>query len=208
LNKVITAQKTPINLPLKDVNKAYGSSAGTIIHPPKNFNIPEMVIHVFHFEKQSSLGEEDAMIVYLWLETPQGHAYVPVALIGDNPSAHDFWKAQLAGSPAENNVIVVKNDEFQIRIHGNTLFAGWTVPIKLLPNCSLPPSCLLIEGYGEPKPITYTRCSISGYKTIWELNVLGAFATFFHPSSKYSGPGTEGFFARDLASTSHPPTSK
>jgi hypothetical protein len=60
-----------------------------------------MLFHIFHFHKNSSFGAEDSMIIMLWLETPKGYAYVPVAFIEDNPIAVDFWKTQVfPGSPA------------------------------------------------------------------------------------------------------------
>ena len=209
LNKILTAQKSPV-IPSKDISRAYGSIAGAVIHPPKDFNLPDnLVIHVYHMEKQSALGEEDAIVIYLLRKTPIGHVYMPVAIVGNNPNAHRFWKLQMAGSPAEHNVQLVEKDELQIRIHGKTLFAGWTVNIPLLPpQHSLPPACLLIEGYGDIKTVTYTTPVPSGYNTFWEINVFRAFVTFFHPSSKYSGPGTEGFFARDFISTSYPPSAQ
>jgi sugar-specific transcriptional regulator TrmB len=209
VNKILTARKAPV-VPSKDVSKAYGSIAGAVIHPPDDFNLPDnIVIHIYHMEKQSGLGEEDAIVIYLLRETPIGQAYVPVAMVGNNPNAHIFWKSQLAGSPAEHNVQLVNKDELQIRIHGNTLFAGWTVTIPLLPpQYVFPPACLLIEGYGDVKTVTYTTPIPSGYTTFWETNVFGAFVTFFHPSSKYSGPGTEGFFARDFVSTTYPPSAQ
>ena len=191
----------------KGLMKIYGSMASAAIHPPDHFNLPDMVISLFHAEKHSALGEEDAMLIYLWLETPKGHAYVPAAYVGDNPKAQDIWKAWLAGTVGGQNVQLVKKDMLQIRIHGNTLFAGWAVPIPLLnSSLNLPPSCLLIEGYGDIKVDTYNMFSPSGYRTEIERSGFDAFVTFFHPSSRYSGPGTDGFFARDYVATTYPPS--
>jgi hypothetical protein len=209
LNKIINAKKFPQENQPKDLMRLYGSTANAVIRPPEHFNLPDLVISVFHIEKHSAFGEEDAMLIYLWLETPKGHAYVPVAYVGDNPKAQDIWKAWLAGTPAGQNVQLVKKDKLQIRIHGNTLFAGWTVPVPL-PHTSnvLPPACLLIEGYGDVKTDMYTMLSPSGYRTEIERSGFEAFVTFFHPSSKYSGPGTDGFFARDYVATTYPPSTR
>jgi sugar-specific transcriptional regulator TrmB len=206
LNKIINAPKFPGESQSKDL-RLFGSMANAIIHPPDHINLPDMVISVFHVEKHSAFGAEDAMLIYLWLETPKGQAYVPVAYVGDNPKAQDIWKSWLAGTPAGGNVQLIKKDKLQIRIHGNTLFAGWTVPIPL-PHTSnvLPPACLLIEGYGDVKTYMYTMLSKSGYRTEIERSGFEAFVTFFHPSSKYSGPGTDGFFARDYVATTYPPS--
>jgi hypothetical protein len=142
----------------------------------------------------------------LLLETQNGYAYVPVAFVGDNPEALNFWKkCVLQGSPAEQNILLVKKEELQIRVHGNTLFAGWTIPIQLQPSFSLPPSCVMLEGYGGVKTDRGTVLQISGYKTMVEQNGLEAFVTFLHPSSKYSGPGTDGFLARECVIEHYPP---
>jgi hypothetical protein len=187
LDKIINAKKFPQENQPKDLMRLYGSTANAAIHPPPHFNLSDMLI-------------------YLWLETPKGHAYVPVAYVGDNPKAQDIWKTWLAGTPAGQNVQLVKKDQLQIRIHGNTLFAGWTVPIPLRHTSILPPACLLIEGYGNVKTDMYTMLSPSGYRTEIERSGFEAFVTFFHPSSKYSGPGTDGFFARDYVATTYPPS--
>lgn len=207
LDKIINVKKFPGENRSEDLMRLYGSMANAAIHPPDHFNLPDMVISLFHIEKQSAFGEEDAMLIYLWLKTPEGPAYVPAALVGDNPKGHAFWKAWLADSPAGQNVQLIKKEELQIRIHGNTLFAGWTVPIRLFPpDYILPPACLLIEGCGNLKTDTFTMFSPSGYRTEIERSGFEAFVTFFHPSSQYSGPGTDGFFSRDYVATTYPPS--
>jgi hypothetical protein len=72
------------------------------------------------------------------------------------------------------------------------------VPIQLYPaEYVLPPSCILIEGYGEVKTEAYSIGPPSGGKFTARQNGFNAFVTFMHPSSKYSGPGTDGFLVRD-----------
>lgn len=206
MNKVINAQKHPTPASSKGIVRQYGSTGQAIIRPPEHFNLPDTLIHILHFEKHSTHGVEDAMIICLWLETPKGYAYVPTAFVGDNPEAMDFWKKVFARIPFEQNIQLVRKDELQVRVHGNTLFAGWTVPISLLhPPYNLPPSAILLEGYGKVKTSTYGVDHPSGYKVIHEYNGFEAFVTFFHPSSKYAGPGTDGFFGRDNVSTMYPP---
>jgi hypothetical protein len=147
------------------------------------------------------------MLIYLWLETPKGPAYVPVAYAGDNAKAQLFWKTLMKNTPAAQNIHLLKKDELQVRVHGNTLFAGWARAIPLLPTkYILPPACILIEGYGDLKTDTFTLTFPSGYKSEIERNGFEAFVTFFHPSSKYSGPGTDGFFARDYVANTYPPS--
>ena len=87
-------------------------------------------------------------------------------------------------------------------MQGNTLFAGWTIPIPLLPKYTLPPSCILFEGYGKLVSGISETTIPSGRKVTTEYNGLESFVTFFHPSSKYSGPGTDGLLARDAITTS------
>jgi hypothetical protein len=94
-------------------------------------------------------------------------------------------------------------------VYGNSLFAGWTVPIQLFPQqLTLPPACIQIEGYGDVKTAAYTLVNPSGYTQKVEENFLDAFVTFFHPSSKYSGAGTDGFFIRDFVVTAYASSTK
>jgi hypothetical protein len=207
LNKIITAQKIPVKGdPSKYTTRYYGSIAQAVIHPPDYFNLPDMMIWIYHYNKQSSFGAEDMLIIYLRLETPFGQTFVPVAHITDNPKSVPHRKAVFAGAPAAQNIQVVKRDELQVRVQGNTLFAGWTVEIPLLPpKYTLPPSCILFEGYGELRTGVLKTRIHSGRKQTYEYNGFGAFVTFFHPSSKYAGPGTDGILLRDVVFTGVPP---
>jgi hypothetical protein len=73
------------------------------------------------------------------------------------------------------------------------------VPIPLFPSrYVLPPACMLIEGYGDAKTASYTITGPSGEGFTAKQNGFDAFVTFIHQSSKYSGPGTDGFFVRDF----------
>jgi sugar-specific transcriptional regulator TrmB len=208
LDKIIRAEKIMAKNPAKDVSRMYASIGTVVIHPPEYFNLPEMVINVQKIEKQSSFGAEDALNIFLWLETPTGHGYVPVATVGDSHQVQQRREAIFAGTPAGRNVKLLRKDELQVRVHGNTMFAGWTVPIPLHPPpYILPPACLLIEGHGDVKTHEYTLLHPSGFKSKIEENYFDAFVTFMHSSSKYSGPGTDGVFARDFIMTNIPPRS-
>jgi len=209
LDKIIHADKIVLKDPAKDVSRMYASIGLAAIHPPDYFNLPKMLIHVQKIEKQSSFGAEDALTIFLRLKTPTGQAYMPVATVGDNPKAKQRRKAMLASTLSGLNVQLVRKDEIQVRVHGNTMFAGWTVPIPLYPPpYVLPPACLLIEGYGNVKTSGFTMLHPSGFKSKIEENYFDAFVTFMHPSSKYSGPGTEGAFARDYVATIYPPSTR
>jgi sugar-specific transcriptional regulator TrmB len=208
LNKIIWARKFPAKDPSSGVSRLYASGGRAVIHPPGFFNLPDMIISATHAEKQSTFGGGDYLMIFLSQKTPKGEAFVPVSVAYENPKNEVAFKAMLAGTPAAQNVQLVKGDELQVRIHGNTLFAGWTVPIQLFPSqYVLPPACLLIEGYGEVKTRGRTAIHKSGFKTETEGNFFNAYVTFFHPASKYSGPGTDGVFTRDFIMTKYPPGS-
>ncbi len=210
LKKIINAKKFPAKNWPKDILRYYGSSTMAIIHPVKQLNIPNTMVIGWHFDKQSSFGEEDSIRFCLWLETEKGrHAYVVVALVTDNPKSAEFQKEMFASSPVKLNVHVVKKEAIQVRIHGNSGIVAWTVPIPLPPsNYVLPPACILVEGYSKLKAIGSKHVLPSGVNVLVEFNLYDGFVTFFHPSSKYTGPGTDGFVARDVVLTEYPPSPK
>ena len=207
LDKIVGSPKVPFKGAQGEFT-LFGSMGTAVIRPPDYFNLPEMRISAWHIDKQSSLGSEDMLTIYLWLETPEGFAYVPVATIGDNPQAVEVRRMNLSCTPAGQNSQLVTSDKLYVRVHGNTMFAGWTVPIKLLPKpYTLPPACILFEGFGPLKTGVFKQ------KALWsprlrtqtlEFNGFEAFVTFTHPTSKYSGPGTEGLLFRDLAASFSP----
>src|SRR3989304_4212123 len=77
LNKIINAQTDPAPVPSKSIVRQYGSVGQAIIHPPASFNLPDMLIHILHFEKHSTLGAEDAVLVCLWRGNAQRQIFVP-----------------------------------------------------------------------------------------------------------------------------------
>jgi sugar-specific transcriptional regulator TrmB len=198
LNEIINSQNSsPKNQP--GILRVYSSQAIAIIHPPDFFELPPMLIRVHHIEKHSTFGGEDVIMINLWLETPSGPAYVPVVVFSDSPQAPARWGKHSEATPANRNVQLAKKDELQVWVHGNTLFAGWTVPIHLYPSeYILPPACILIEGYGNVKTEAYSVVQPTGGKFTAKQNGFDAFITFMHPTSKYSGPGTDGFLVRDF----------
>jgi sugar-specific transcriptional regulator TrmB len=183
-------------------------SVTAIIHPPSHLNMPDVIIVVNRSEKQSTFGPSVNMLVYLRFETPPAHApipvryaAVPVAMVDTNPhpSLMLMLKGMTAGTPAAQNVIIVKPDQLELYKRGNTIFAGWTMPIPLPPTPhSLPPSCLIAEGYGNPSHSSATYDLPSGYKTTVNMTGRDAFLTYISPSWNYSGPGTEGMVSTDL----------
>lgn len=163
-----------------------------------------MLLHFYHLDKNSTFGAEDVLLVHPWLETPKGYAYVLSAIVTDNPKSLDFWAKVSRNSPAERNIMLVELDELEIRVHGDTQFAAWTVPIKLTDTCTITPSCLLVKGYGKFKTTSYSIAIPSGYTLKIQGNYVKAFVTYLHPSSKYSGPGTDGIIGAAIMEF-HPP---
>jgi hypothetical protein len=187
-----------------------------VVHPPRSLNLLDMMIHVQKSTKDSDFGTSDTVIFYLCFGSPESDpshtfpggfsAYVPLAIVNNNPRSAMMLKALYAGSPAAQNIIVAKPQQLEIWKQDNTLFAGWTIPIPLLPpKYSLPPSCILFEGIGEAKHKRGTHVWPSGYKSIAEYDYLEAFVTFINPSSKYSGPGTDGRLRMNLVAVTTPP---
>lgn len=198
LRKALSAEKIPAKDLFKEASRMFCTWAWAVIYPPKVCNLPKLMITAVHIEKQSSLGAEDTLHVSLWLKTPTGYGFVPVAFVHDRPDTATIWKRNYIGTPAEHNIQTVKKDEIQVRVHGNTLFAGWTKPIPLWPPpYSIPPACLLFEGYGDARPGRGTMTTGAGVTNKMEFNCVEAFVTFMHPESKYEGSGTEGIVLRD-----------
>ena len=196
LNEIVTAQKNPS---IDKIWKIFSSQGIAVIHLPDFFKLPPMLVRAQHFEKYSAFGEQDVIIISLWLKTSNGHLYVPVAVLGTRPQAQAFWEKQFSSTPTIRNFQLAKKESLEIRVHGNTLFAGWTVPIPLYPSeYILPPACILLEGYGKIKTNAYKIIKPTGEELKIKQNGFDAFVTFMHPSSKYSGPGTDGFIVRDF----------
>ena len=209
LNKIFNAKKIIPQDPFRDVSAGYGSFAVGLIHLPDRFDLPDMLIQAYRHEKQSSFGAGETLIVYLWLETRLGYSYVPVAIVDDNPNGRIAWLLMFKDTPAEKNIHTLKKDQIQVQVHGNTLFAGWTVPIPLFSEkYVLPPGCLLFEGYGESRTSAYTLIFPNGAKCEIEDISSEAFVTFIHPATKCSAPGTNGILVRDHISTNIPPKPK
>jgi hypothetical protein len=116
LDTILNAKRLPAKDPSKEPMREYASLATAVIHPPKQFDLPEMMIMVHKIEKQSTFGEADAVVIHLWLETATGPAYVPVAVATDSPRAQAVWKIFYAQAPAGNNIQLVKKDELQVRV--------------------------------------------------------------------------------------------
>ena len=191
--------------PWKDTTMMYGYGAQALINPPEHFDLPKMIIMVFHCSEPSTFGAENWLVVQAKINTPKGEVFVPVTIVGDNPLATNWRRKIHAGTPLEQNLHLVKKDELQVKGHGNILFAGWTTPIPLHPIPKmLPPSSILFEGYGKIQTGVIKTMASATRMQISECNYFEAFVNYFHTSSKYSGPGTDGLLFTDMIITSAP----
>jgi sugar-specific transcriptional regulator TrmB len=210
-SRVGDEQKDLIKSTPNQMMNARRSTGAAVIHPPSYFDVPDMVIEVHHYQPQSALGEGNTLEVYLQLKTPKGFEYAPVAILETNPHPDIVfvYKKLYAGTPAAQNIQLVKPEQLQARLTGKNFFAGWTVPIPLPPTSkSLPPSCILFEGYGKIENKTYTWPFPSGFKAMIDWTGLDAFVTFLDPTWKYAGPGTQGRIGTNVVVTAIPPTNK
>jgi hypothetical protein len=188
------------------MHKIFATGGCAIIRPPSYLNLPDLMIEMAQVESQSSLGPANVLAVYQWLNTGKDVGYALVAMVYTTSKPWEAAKQLYKDTLAGDNIQLVKEDELQMRVHGNIMFAGWTVPIPLLPRkCILPPACLTLEGYGKVHPTGYTLLTAYGAKSMVKQNCFDAFVTFMHPNSKYSGAGTDGFFSRDYIQTLQPP---
>ncbi len=209
LKKIHNAKKNQVKNLLKDEAVFYGSRAAVVIHPPDYLNLPEMIISVSHWNEKSSFGAENWLTIHLSLDSQKGTAFMPVAFVKNNPKGVDFSKMLYVDTLAAKNIQILEQGELQVRVYENVLFAGWTKAIPLFPSKHvLPPSCILFEGYGKVKPGVIKSGFKHGRKQTWEYNGLEAFVTYFHPSMKYSGPGTDGTLSREVILTSYPATQR
>ena len=200
----INAQKDPTLNFSGGITRTYGHVGHAIIHPPSKLNLPELLFVFIHVEKYSRFGAEDVLQIFVGQKTPSGYGYLPMIFMGDNPEALDFQKTALAGLWHKEFQLVEK-DDIQVHMHGNNLFCGWTMDIPLTQKYSLPPGSILLEGFDDVKPNLLEIRYPSGYR-LWNVyNGLEAFVTYFHPASKYSGPGTDGLIFRDAVIEMHPP---
>ncbi|TRO51835.1 hypothetical protein E2P63_04495 [Candidatus Bathyarchaeota archaeon] len=199
LRIILQSQITSSRRNAKGIIRQYGTSGRAIIHPPRSFNLPEMVFIMFRFDKHSCFGAEDSLIIGVSGETHKGSKFLPAAFVGDNPEALNFVKnGMFKGLIPENNFSLFDKDELQMRVHGNNLFCSWTKPINLMDKFELPPSAILLQAYGDIRTRAFSVRYPSGYQMDQAGNYLESFVTFYHPTSRYSGPGTDSIFDRDI----------
>ena len=113
INKIINAKPNPRRQVFsKHMDVFYGSSASAIINPPSHFNLPRMIIQVGHFDKSSSFGGHDEVMISLWLDTGNDSVYVPAGQICDNPRVLAHRKKLYAGKPIEQEPSTCKQARY------------------------------------------------------------------------------------------------
>ena len=194
---------------MPDITRYFGSVAFGAIHLPKHIDLPDFIVSICKFNKRSTFGEENHMLLFLENVFEGKSLYEPVAIIQNNPFAMKYREKLYKNTPAGKNVLLFNKDEIQIQVKNNALFAGWTKPIPLVQGkYVLPPSCILFEGFGAEKSGVFYNEITPDRNHELMYNTIAAFVTYFHPSSKYSGPGTEGFIDKQMMLTSTKPIEK
>jgi sugar-specific transcriptional regulator TrmB len=207
LDKIASAVRSPAKNPEKDTIKFYGSYGIAIIYPPKDLKLPNFMIHINHYNKQSSFGAGSSLFIYMQTKIADQQSYLPVSFVTNNLPGFKFRKAMEATHHSTEIAQLLQKDQLKVRLQDNSLFAGWTVPIPLLPpKYVLPPGCLTIEGYGKIKTYVSEAKGPMNRRLSYEFTSLDAFVTFIFPSSKYNGPGSDAVLHRDAITTSRPPT--
>lgn len=182
-----------------------GSRGFAVIRQSENLELPEFIIAVFRNEKTSAFGFENNLRIFLKPERKDA-PYQLVAVVVDNPKAFEYRQSLVEGMPASKNIILVDRNKLNVQVYGNTLFAGWTIPIPLIPKkYVLPPGCVIFEGYGKVNSGIFNFLYPSGRNQKVVYNHLKAFVTFIHPASKYIGSGIDGFIDREAFQISYPP---
>jgi hypothetical protein len=206
LDKIANAVRVPAKDPKKDIVRIYGTQANAVIYPPKKLNLPNFIVIVFHNNRKSSFGAENAMQIYTQMKIAEHESYLLVTFVTDNPRGYKFRKALEKVRPTNETAHLLRKEELNVQVHGEKLIAGWTMPIPLLPpKYILPPACIMFEGYGKIKTYASEIIGPLNPRLTYEYNMLDAFVTFMHPSSRYHGPGSDGILLRERILTSYPP---
>lgn len=206
LDKIANAVRVPAKDPRRDIVRIYGTQANAVIYPPEILNLPNFIIIVFHNNGKSSFGAENAMQIYTQMKIAEHESYLPVAFVTDNPRGYKFRKAMHKIRATHEVAYLLRKEELNVQVHGEKLIAGWTVSIPLLPpKYILPPACIIFEGYGKTKTYSSEIAGPLNPRLMYEYNMLDAFVTFMHPSSRYHGPGSDGILLRERILTSYPP---
>lgn len=170
---------------------AYGEHGEVIIQlptgSPKVTNVTSLRLIAANFNKKSTFGAYDTLVVSLW--EPIANAYVPVAQISNVPNLalQTFLHAFYNNTPVWNglmpNVINVTEKDFKVWMDDDILMANLTTTVKItLPfnlmvgtpyatwgnqTFNLPPITLMFRpiahGFHWEESATLTKPPLSGY---------------------------------------------
>ena len=206
IDKIEKATRILATNPEKDIVRFYGAMGCAIIYPLQNLNLPVFIIQAFHANKKSSFGSLNSLTIYMQIKVTDCPSYLPVVHVTDNPKAYKFRKGMCNSQHTIEVTRLLKKNELNIQLDNNKLFAGWTVPIPLFPpKYIIPPACIIFEGYGNVKTYLSELKGPLNRTVKFEFNSLDAFVTFMHPSSKYSGAGSDGLLHKEMIMISFPP---
>ncbi len=193
ITKIINAEKSS-NL------EGYHSfaSSGLAIVNLNEAGMPDILLRVWHFDKKSLFGAGDVFMIHLWLEKQSNHGFIPVAIVHDQPELTNNWKKWMAGTPAAKNVQTVKPNQIQVQTYGKILFAYWKNNIPLVPKeFVLPPSTLILEGYGKVISGAFSQIFPSGIHSRIEFNGFEANVILVQDKAKNAQAKPEGFIFRE-----------
>lgn len=181
----------------------YGSFGRAFISPPSH---PHMMIQVFDFNKRSSFGAHDGLLLHVWgpdLGIPI-EEYLPCKVVTDNAEKADLANEMFSFSPIWLGAELVEEDDLEVWRKGNKLFANLTVEIPLTDEYYIPPSYIEFEGCGGAIHGTETGVFPSGYEMTTTYMGFDAFVTFVcHPWECVYPAG--GFVALHMCITITPP---
>lgn len=207
IERIKRAKRIPVKDARDEILRVYGIMGCAIVYPPSNLGLPNFIIQAFHSHRPSAFGHENFLAIFLQMKIAEQLSYLPVAFVTDNLGGYEFRKSMHTNLPTTEVVHLVNKGELEVHLRGKNLFAGWTAPIPLLPpKHVLPPACVMFKGYRDVKTYHGEVKGIFNRREIHEYNGFDAFVTFMNPSSRYSGPGSDGMLYREMIVTSFPPS--
>lgn len=126
-------------------------------------------------------------------------AMIPMVTYTDSPSAYNFEKNNVLPPTAAINL--VKPGQIQVCRIGKIVIVLWTVPLvaaagpiippatqPLWPAVTVPPGCLVLQGYDGAFPLTFPVDPKTGWTFTYDLKNYLAHETFICPGWHYFGP--------------------
>jgi len=206
IERIRNAKRVSIKDARNSTLRVYATMGCAIVYPPSNIGLPNFLIQASHNHASSAFGPENFLVLFVQTNIAEQQSYLPVAFVTDNNRGYEYRKTMHLGQATTEVVHLVKKGELEVQLRGNKLFAGWTVPVPLLPpKHVLPPACVLFEGYGNVRTYSSEPKGHLNRPEVYEYNSLDAFVTFMNPASRYSGPASDGLLLREIIITSCPP---